>query len=441
MYIQEIRAWWALDSRGNPTVAVAITDLAGNTARAYVPSGASTGTHEALELRDGGTAFKGKGVTKAVDNINTVITPALAKKDLSLEEAESLLLSLDTSENKSQLGANAILGVSMALHRLAAMEEKKLLADSLYDHYFRDWSADLVKQKELYTEEKSGRDQRPLRKETGSFLSQVRLMCNVINGGAHSDAGLAIQEFMIVPNTGTLTGDVQAASEIYHTLKKILSDNKMITAVGDEGGFAPHIATTREVLDTVSQAVDQAGYKGRCDLALDCAASEFFDPKTNKYTIDNTELSQAELVKFYEQLVTQYPIISIEDGCAEDDLEGWTLLTQALSTKIKLVGDDLFVTNIKRIQSIGIDQSIANALLVKLNQIGSVSETVAAIKLAQGHKMATIISHRSGETEDSFIADLTLASSSEFIKLGAPARTDRTVKYNRLLELNQLNKG
>jgi enolase len=406
MNITSIRSWWALDSRGNPTIAVAVSDSLGNTARAYVPSGASTGTHEALELRDGGIAFKGKGVTKAVANINETISPALTNIERTLEESEAVLLSLDSTDNKSALGANAILGVSMALHRLAAMQEKKLLADSLYDHYFK------------------------FPKIT------PRLMCNVINGGAHSDAGLAIQEFMVVPKTGSLQTDVQAASEIYHSLKKILSNKGMITAVGDEGGFAPHIKTTREVLDIVSLAIAEAGYIGHCDLALDCAASEFYDKETNRYTVDGISMTQSELVAFYEKLVSEYPIISIEDGFAEDDLRGWKLMTENLGSKIKLVGDDLFVTNNKRIQDIGVNQGIANSLLVKLNQIGSVSETVAAIKLAQGHNMTTIISHRSGETEDSFIADLTLASSSEFIKLGAPARTDRTVKYNRLLELS-----
>lgn len=406
MQLSSILSWWALDSRGNPTVAVAITDTHGNIARAYVPSGASTGSHEALELRDGGNAFGGKGVDKAADNVRTSIASALTGKELTYFELENILLALDRSPNKSQLGANAVLGVSMALQRLEAMEHKHILAQCIQECWFAN-----------------------------KQMSFPRLMVNIVNGGAHSDAGLAIQEFMIVPHTNSLPNDIQAASEIYHCLKKILSKKGMVTAVGDEGGFAPHIATTREVLDTIVNAVQVAGYENRCDLALDCAASEFYDDKIHKYTIDGQALTKEELVSFYQELCTLYPIISIEDGCHEDDIAGWKLLTEVLGEQIKLVGDDLFVTNTDRIQKIGIDQNIGNSLLVKLNQIGSVSETVAAINLAQNHGMTTIISHRSGETEDSFIADLAVASGSEFIKLGAPARTDRTVKYNRLLEL------
>lgn len=406
MNIQDIRSWWALDSRGNPTVAVAITDDLGNTSRSFVPSGASTGTHEALELRDGGSAFRGKGVNKAVKNILEIIAPQLLGKVLPYKDLEHCLLSLDTSNNKSELGANALLAVSMALMRLEAMYHKHPLAVCINECWFDN-----------------------------AEISFPRLMVNVVNGGVHSDAGLAIQEFMIVPRTGSLLTDVQAASEIYQTLKKILSHKGLSTAVGDEGGFAPHITTTREVLDIVFQAVTLSGYAKTCDLALDCAASEFYNPEDGMYTIDNRKLSKTELVSFYQELCTLYPILSIEDGCAEDDYEGWKLLTATLGEQIKLVGDDLFVTNPARIQSLGVEQGLANALLVKLNQIGSVSETVSAIKLAQSHGMTTIISHRSGETEDSFIADLAVASHAQFIKLGAPARTDRTVKYNRLLEL------
>lgn len=407
MKITEIKAWWVLDSRGNPTVCTVVKNDHAMTARGYVPSGASTGTHEALELRDAGTAFLGKGVSKAVENINTVIATALVGQTGSVTELEEILLSLDTSENKSELGANAILAVSMALHRLAAMEHQEYLADCLHHTYFS---------------------------KPKTF---PRLMCNIINGGAHSDAGLAIQEFMVVPNTGTLPGDVQAASEIYHHLKKILSKKGLVTAVGDEGGFAPHIKTTEEVFQIITEAITAAGYTGTCDLALDCAASEFYNKEDGTYSIDGKDLTKKELSDFYSDLADRYPIISIEDGYAEDDLEGWTIVTQALGDKIKLVGDDLFVTNVRRLQSIGIDQKIGNALLVKLNQIGSVTETIDAIKLAQNNGFTTIISHRSGETEDSFIADLAVASASEFIKLGAPARTDRTVKYNRLIELFQ----
>jgi enolase len=405
MNITSVKSWWALDSRGNPTVTTQIMDDNGNVARSYVPSGASTGTHEALELRDGEAAFFGKGVTKAVDNINTIISAALTGKLSEVQELEAILLSLDTTDNKSSLGANAILGVSMALHRLQATNHDEYLADCLHHCYF-------VKP-----------------------TTFPRLMCNIINGGAHSDAGLAIQEFMVVPRTGSLPSDVQAASEIYHTLKKLLAKRGLVTAVGDEGGFAPHIKTTEEVFQIITEAISTAGYADTCDLALDCAASEFYNKETGTYAIDSKDLTKQQLTEFYTDLCGRYPIISIEDGYAEDDLEGWKIMTKALGDKIKLVGDDLFVTNIKRLQSIGIDQHIGNALLVKLNQIGSVTETVAAIKLAQEHGFTTIISHRSGETEDSFIADLAVASASEFIKLGAPARTDRTVKYNRLLEL------
>lgn len=406
MNITSIQSWWVLDSRGNPTLTVHITDDEDNTARAFVPSGASTGSHEALELRDGGSHFGGKGVENAVQNIRTLIAPALINNNVSYLELESRLVALDNTHNKSNIGANAILGASMALQRLEAMRHKHLLAQCIQKCWF-----------------------------PGKTLTFPRLMCNVINGGVHADSGLSIQEFMIVPNTGTLTTDVRAASEIYQTLKKILISKKMVTAVGDEGGFAPHLTSTQQALDTISEAINRAGYTGLCDLALDCAASEFFHKESEVYSIDGKNMNSGDLVHFYEELASKYPIISIEDGCAEDDLKGWKLLTNTLGTKIKLVGDDLFVTNTNRIQSIGVEKSIANALLVKPNQIGSISETVEAIKMAQKNGMTTIISHRSGETEDSFIADLAVASASEFIKLGAPARTDRTVKYNRLLEL------
>lgn len=406
MQIQSIKSWWVLDSRGNPTVCVSMQDPEGNYVKSFVPSGASTGVHEALELRDNTTDFGGKGVNKVITNINTIIAEVLIGYDATVTELEQKLLYLDMSDNKSGLGANAILGVSMALHRLSAIRHKVPLAHDLSTIYF-----------------------------TESQYSFPRLMCNIINGGVHADSGLAIQEFMVIPRTGSLVKDVQAASEIYQTLKKQLKNTGQITSIGDEGGFAPHFAMTRDALIAIMSAINTAGYTESCDIAMDCAASEFFDASSGTYHLDQKTLSKTELIDFYTLLCQEFPIISIEDGCAEDDLEGWALLTTALGQKIKLVGDDLFVTNVDRIQSIGIDQHIANALLVKPNQIGSVTETIAAIKLARNHGMTTIISHRSGETEDTFISDLAVASASEFIKLGAPARGERTAKYNRLLEL------
>jgi enolase len=411
--ISEITSRWILDSRGIPTVKCTITlDQKGKKAvgTASVPSGASTGSHEALELRDGGKDFQGKGVLNAVHNIETVITARLLNRDFTdAYEVDKILLSLDGTDNKSELGANAILAVSMAIHRSFA----SLFGLELWQYLRRLYFSSLP-----------------------ASAKFPRLMCNVVNGGVHADSGLAIQEFMIVPNTGEIDRDVQAASEIYQTLKKDLKLAGESTSLGDEGGFAPKLSTAREALDFIKKSVENAGYSSiNCDLALDAAATEFYNKDTNTYKIDNTELSQSGLTDFYSDLKTDYNLISLEDGFAEDDILGWEIVTQKLSSKMYLIGDDLFVTNPKRFEEIGLKNHIANGVLIKLNQIGSVSETCEMINKAKLNDYITIVSHRSGETTDDFISDLVFASQSEFIKLGAPARGERVAKYNRLLDI------
>jgi enolase len=427
--IHDIHARWILDSRGLPTVYCTVTlDQNGRKTShtASVPSGASTGSYEALELRDGESEFHGKGVSKAIEHINTIISTKTVGRDFTTaSELDQHILSLDTSSNKSELGANAILGVSMAAHRAYAALAGLELWQYLRRLYFSSLPANSV---------------------------FPRLMCNVLNGGAHADNGLSVQEFMIIPNAQDIEDDIRIASEIYHTLKKTLHKDGYSTALGDEGGFAPtlnlqtivqhsadiapELNPTKVALNYLQKAITDTGYTNiSCELALDVAATEFFNSTNEIYEMDGKQLSRSDLGNMYQELVATYPIVSIEDGFSEDDILGWEIMTQSLGKKIHLIGDDLFVTNPKRFQEIGLKNTIANGVLIKLNQIGSVLETCQMINDAKDHGYITSISHRSGETTDSFISDLAFASQSEFIKLGAPARGERVVKYNRLLEI------
>ena len=411
----EINAVFAreiLDSRGTPTVEVEVVTASGR-GRAAVPSGASTGEHEALELRDGDPKrFAGKGVLKAVESVNHTLGPAIMGLDaLDQTEVDQVLLDADGTENKSKVGANAILGVSMAVARAAA--------DAIG---------------------------LPLWRYLGGANARVlpTPLMNVLNGGAHADNGLEVQEFMIVPvGAASFPDALRAGAETFAALKKLLKEKGLTTAVGDEGGFAPRLGTNEEALAFLVQAIEAAGYAPGKDicLALDCAASEFYDKKTGRYTFDKKEHSGAELVATYEKLAAKYPLVSIEDGCAEDDWETWKLLTDKLGAKLQLVGDDLFVTNTKRLAR-GIEGGYANAILVKVNQIGSLTETLDAIRMANGAGYRSIISHRSGETEDTFIADLAVATNAGQIKTGSLSRSDRVAKYNQLLRIDfELGKG
>jgi enolase len=394
-----------LDSRGNPTVEVEVQTQSGR-GRAAVPSGASTGEHEALEMRDGDKKrFDGKGVLRAVANVNQTLGPAIIGLDVfDQAEVDKVLLDADGTPNKSKLGANALLGVSMACARAGA---------------------DVVGL--------------PLWRYLGG--SQARVLptplMNVVNGGAHADNGLEIQEFMIVPQGApTFAEALRAGAETFHALKAALKKENLTTAVGDEGGFAPRLATNETALQFLVKAIEAAGYAPGKDiaLALDCAASEFYDKAKNTYTFDKKSITGAELVATYASLASKYPIVSIEDGCAEDDWETWKALTEKIGDKVQLVGDDLFVTNVTRLRR-GIDEHIANAILIKLNQIGTLSETLDTIRLAHASGYRSIISHRSGETEDSFIADLAVATNAGQIKTGSLSRSDRVAKYNQLLRI------
>jgi enolase len=428
--VHTIYSRWILDSRGLPTVfCKVILDQNGRkvTGTASVPSGASTGSHEALELRDGATEFHGKGVSKAVENINTIIANKLIGRDFTTAaEVDQLMLSLDESGNKSELGANAVLGVSMAAHRAFA----QLAGLELWQYLRRIYFSSLPAQ-----------------------IKFPRLMCNVVNGGAHADNGLSIQEFMVIPYGGDVVDDIRMASEIYHTLKTTLAKDGYSTSLGDEGGFAPtfgiqnivnaqsdienpELNPTKVALKYLQTAITDSGYNNvKCEIGMDVAATEFYNTEEQVYKIDGKSLSRSELTNFYSELCDEYPIISIEDGFSEDDILGWEVMTEALAKKIKLIGDDLFVTNPQRFAEIGLAHNIANGVLIKLNQIGSVFETCQMINKAKEFDYVTAISHRSGETTDSFISDLAVASQSEFIKLGAPARGERVEKYNRLLEI------
>ncbi len=411
--IAKIQAMEVLDSRGNPTIQTTV--WAGDIcAKASVPSGASTGVHEALELRDGDPKrYGGKGVLKACKNVNEKIAKAI--KGISAdhqEEIDNKMLALDGTENKAKLGANAILSVSLAVARLASKVGKMELFSYLGNKYGYE----------------------PKALPTPFF--------NVINGGVHADSGLDIQEFFIIPLKGNFATKLRMGAEVFHTLKSQLAKQGLTVAVGDEGGFAPKLVGGNETaLKQLEQAIKSAKYILGKDFALgmDAAASEFFDAKKGTYEFKSSKLSvkSSGVYQVYKKWLGKYPLLAIEDGCAEDDFLGWKFLTQNLGEKTLLIGDDLFVTNPIRIQ-MGITQKIANAVLIKVNQIGTLTETMAAIKLAQKNKYKVVISHRSGETCDSFIADLAVAVGAEYIKTGAPSRGERLAKYNRLLEIEQM---
>jgi enolase len=404
--IIDVHAREILDSRGNPTVEVQVILESGIIATAAVPSGASTGVREALELRDGDKSYyAGKGVTKAVNNIIEEIAPKITGLD-SDEQAyiDGLMRELDSTENKSRLGANAILGVSMAVCRASAEE----IGLPLYRYI-------------------GGANARVL---------PVPLM-NILNGGAHADNNLDIQEFMIMP-TGmdSFSSALRAGAEVFHTLKKILHDSGLNTSVGDEGGFSPNLKSNEEAICLILKAIEAAGYKpgGDIYLALDVAASEFYDGK--KYAFEDKSIDSGDLIKYYSDVTSKYPILSIEDGLSENDWDGWAELTMALGRKVQLVGDDLFVTNTSILEK-GIERGIANSILIKLNQIGTITETLDAIEMAKTAKYTNVISHRSGETEDTTIADLAVACNAGFIKTGSLARSERVAKYNRLLRIEE----
>ncbi|WP_437504170.1 phosphopyruvate hydratase [Sorangium sp. So ce1099] len=404
--IQSVIAREVIDSRGNPTVEAEVTTLSG-TGRAAVPSGASTGEHEAVELRDGDKKrFLGKGVLTAVKNIETVLGPAVLGMDaLDQAELDQVLIKADGSANKSKLGANAILAVSMAAARAAAD------------------TVDL-----------------PLWRYLGGAAARVlpTPLMNILNGGVHADNGLEIQEFMVVPyGAESFAEALRTGAEIFHTLKGLLKKDGQVTAVGDEGGFAPRLASNRAALEYVVRAIEAAGYRPGEDVgvALDSALSEFYDAKTERYTFDKQQKTREEVVAIYEELTKAFPIVSIEDGVAENDEKGWRLLTERLGKRVQLVGDDLFVTNPARLAK-GIEDGLANAILIKLNQIGTVTETLECIRQAGEGGYRSIISHRSGETEDTFIADLAVATNAGQIKTGSASRSDRVAKYNQLLRIS-----
>lgn len=408
MKIQRVHAREVLDSRGQPTVEVEVTLKNGVRGRATVPSGASTGVHEAVELRDGGKRFLGKGVARAVAHVNERIAPRLRGKEAREQQAiDRLMVDLDGSPNKSKLGANAILGVSLAV----AHAQARARGISLYRYL-------------------GGAEARTLPVP----------MLNVLNGGVHADNNVDVQEFMIVPyGLKSFAEALRAAAEIFLTLKKVLHDRKLSTSVGDEGGFAPRVKSNAEAIELLLEAIMQAGYRPglQVALALDVASSAFFE--NGKYVFkksDGLARGREEMVRLYDDWVRQYPIISIEDGFAEDDWTGWRMMTQALGKTIQLVGDDIFVTNRARLQR-GIDSGVANSILVKVNQIGSLTETLDTMALAKSAGYTTVISHRSGETEDVTIADLAVATDAGQIKTGAPCRGERTAKYNQLLRIEE----
>lgn len=413
MKIKKIISREILDSRGNPTVETDVVLDNGVIGRAAVPSGASTGKNEALELRDGNKRFLGKGVTKAVENVNKIIQPQLINlSPQEQEEIDNKMIQLDGTPNKSNLGANAILSVSMAVARATAISENLPLfmyLRNLYDRSLESW------------------------------VIPVPLM-NVINGGSHADNNLDIQEFMIVPvGFETFQKALQASVEIFHTLKKLLNSKGHLTSVGDEGGFAPNLSKNSQAIELLMESILKAEYRLEKDIciALDVAASELY--QDNLYNFENQKITSQQLIEIYKKFTEKYPVISIEDGLSEEDWSGWKTLTQKLSD-IQLVGDDLFVTNPKILQK-GINEKIANAVLIKLNQIGTLSETFQTIKLAKQNNYKTIISHRSGETEDTFIADLAVATNAGQIKTGSLSRTERTAKYNQLLRIEELLKN
>jgi enolase len=408
--IEHIHSRQILDSRGNPTLEVDVYTSNGGFGRAAVPSGASTGIHEAVELRDGDKGiYMGKGVLKAVNNVNTVIANELNGMHIFDQmELDHLMIKLDGSENKSNLGANAILGVSLACAKAAASELS-----------------------------------RPLYSYLGGVKSNTLPvpMMNILNGGSHADNKIDIQEFMVMPfGANSFSEALQMGTEVFHHLKNVLKSKGMSTNVGDEGGFAPGLGSNDEAIEVVLKAIESAGYRPGEDIwiALDAAASEFYSEKTNKYTFESTGdiMDSNDLVNFWKDWANKYPIISIEDGLAEDDWSGWKSLTDAVGDKCQLVGDDLFVTNTKRL-SRGINENIANSILIKVNQIGSLSETIAAVSLADKNGFSSVMSHRSGETEDNTIADLAVALNTGQIKTGSASRSDRMAKYNQLLRIEE----
>lgn len=399
-----------LDSRGNPTVEVDVILECGAVGTAAVPSGASTGEHEAIELRDGDKSrYLGKGVTKAVENVNEIIAEEIIGEDATEQIIiDKILLELDGTENKSKLGANAILGVSLAVAKAAA--------NALY---------------------------LPLYQYIGGVHARTLPvpMMNILNGGSHADNNVDLQEFMIMPaGASNFAEALRMGAETFHSLKAVLKAKDYNTAVGDEGGFAPNLNSNEEALQVIMEAIEKAGYKAgeRIFIALDPASSEFFNKETNKYVLksENKELTPAEMVNYYANLVEKYPIVSIEDGMAEDDWDGWKIMTQKLGQKIQLVGDDLFVTNTKRLRA-GIEKGICNSILIKVNQIGTLTETLDAIEMAHRAGYTAVVSHRSGETEDTTIVDIAVAENTGQIKTGSASRTDRICKYNQLLRIEE----
>ena len=408
--IEHIHSRQILDSRGNPTLEVDVYTSNGGFGRAAVPSGASTGIHEAVELRDADKGiYMGKGVLNAVSNVNTVIAKELRGTHIfDQRDIDNMMIQMDGTENKSNLGANAILGVSLACAKAAASELG-----------------------------------RPLFSYIGGVKSNTLPvpMMNILNGGSHADNKIDIQEFMVMPfGANSFNEALRMGTEVFHHLKNVLKSKGMSTNVGDEGGFAPGLASNEEAIEVVLKAIEAAGYKPGVDMwiALDAASSEFYSQETNKYTFESTGdiMSSSDLVGFWTDWVNKYPIISIEDGLAEDDWDGWKLLTDAVGDKCQLVGDDLFVTNTKRLRK-GINDQIANSILIKVNQIGSLSETIDAVSLADQNGYTSVMSHRSGETEDNTIADLAVALNTGQIKTGSASRSDRMAKYNQLLRIEE----
>jgi enolase len=401
--IAQVRARQILDSRGNPTIEVDVQLESGAVGRAAVPSGASTGVHEAVELRDGGAAYGGKAVTKAVANANGELRDAVLGLEATEQEAlDRVLIDLDGTPNKGRLGANAILGVSLAVAKAAADDDGVPL--------FRYLGGD-------------------------DAVTLPVPMLNVINGGVHAANSIDLQEFMVVPaGADTFADALRIGAEVYHALKSVLTERGLATGVGDEGGFAPDLDSSEAAIEAILEAAERAGHRDRVAIALDPATSEVY--ADGRYRFEGRDLSSAELPGFWEGLADAYPIVSLEDGCAEDDWDGWAALTRGLGDRVQLVGDDLFVTNPARLRE-GIDRGVGNSILVKVNQIGTLTETIEAVQLAQSNGYTAVMSHRSGETEDSTIADLAVALGTGQIKTGAPARSDRVAKYNQLLRIEE----
>jgi enolase len=401
--IKTVHARHILDSRGNPTVEVDVRLESGAFGRAAVPSGASTGVHEAVELRDGGAAWNGKGVAAAVANVNGELAQAVAGTDAAEQETiDRRMVELDGTPNKGRLGANAILGVSLAVAKAAAADA----GEPLYRYL-------------------GGADATTLPVP----------MLNVINGGAHAANSIDLQEFMIVPvGTETFADGLQAAVEVYHSLKKVLDERGLSTGVGDEGGFAPDLESSEAAIDAIVEAAERAERRDDVAIALDPATSEVY--RDGRYRFEGRDIASADLPGFWRSIVETYPVVSIEDGCAEDDWDAWAVLTRDLGDRVQLVGDDIFVTNPERLRE-GIERGVANSILVKVNQIGTLTETIDAVRLAQSNGYTVVMSHRSGETEDATIGDLAVALGTGQIKTGAPARSDRTAKYNQLLRIEE----